>query len=291
MAEGIILKALSGFYYVSDGTKVISCRAKGRFRHDLTSPLVGDHVSYTPVSDSSGIIDSVAPRRNAFIRPAVANIDCMVFVASAAKPITDPYLIDRVTVIADHANCETVVCVNKCDLGDPEELSEIYLRCGFPTVCTSAETGEGIDRLRAMLQGKICAMTGNSGIGKSSILNRMVPGLSLETAEISEKLGRGKHTTRHVELFALDEHTFVADTPGFASFEVQMVDSIEPEQLQFHFQEFAPYLGSCRFDDCRHLSEPGCAILESVHSGVLPPTRHESYRKLYDLLKGQKKYN
>ena len=289
MAEGIIIKALSGFYYVADGEKLISCRAKGRFRHVSTSPLVGDHVTYSTVSDSSGVIEAIATRRNSFIRPAVANIDCMVFVASAAKPVTDPFLIDRVSVIADRASCETIVCINKCDLRDPEELSGIYTKCGFPTVCTSALTGEGVDNLRALMRGKVCALAGDSGIGKSSLINKLVPGLTLGTGEISDKLGRGRHTTRHVEFFPLDGETFVADTPGFASFEVQMVDNIEPEELQYHFRDFVPYLGSCRFDDCRHLAEPGCAILAAVASGELPRSRHESYKKLYEVLKVQSK--
>ena len=289
MAEGIIIKALSGFYYVSDGAKLISCRAKGRFRHVSTSPLVGDHVTYSVTSDSSGVIESIAPRRNSFIRPAVANIDCMIFVASVAKPVTDPYLIDRVSVIADRASCETIVCINKCDLRDPEELSGIYTKCGFSTVCTSALTGEGVENLRTLMQGKVCALAGDSGIGKSSLINKLLPGLSLGTGEISDKLGRGRHTTRHVEFFPLDEETYVADTPGFASFEVQMVDSIEPEDLQYHFRDFTPYLGSCRFDDCRHLAEPGCAVLAAVASGELPPSRHESYKKLYEVLKTQSK--
>ncbi len=289
MADGIIVKAMSGFYYVSNGTKLVSCRAKGRFRHLSTSPLVGDYVSYTPISDFTGVIDAIAPRRNSFIRPAVANIDSIVFVASAAKPVTDPYLIDRVSVIADRASCETIVCINKCDVSDPEELSAIYKKSGFPTVCTSARTGDGVEKLHMLIQGKVCALVGDSGIGKSSLINKLVPGLCLGTGEISDKLGRGKHTTRHVEFFPLDEETYVADTPGFASFEVQMVDSIEPDNLQYHFRDFEPYLGSCRFDDCMHLTEPGCAVLDAVIMGELPHSRHESYKKLYELLKTQSK--
>ena len=292
MAEGIIIKALSGFYYVSDGRETVSCRAKGRFRLDSTSPLVGDHVTYTRVSESAGVVDAILPRKNSFIRPAVANIDALVFVASAAKPVTDPYLIDRVSVIADRASCETIVCINKCDLRDPEDLSAIYRKCGFPTVCTSAATGEGVDQLRTLMKGKVCVFAGDSGIGKSSLLNCLIPGLSLETSEISEKLGRGRHTTRHIAFYPLDEETFLADTPGFASFEVQMVDHIEPEELPFHFREFAPYLGACRFDDCRHLAEPGCAVTEAVRTGEIPTTRLESYKRLYDLIRTQSRtYN
>lgn len=287
MAEGIIIKALSGFYYVSDGSEVVSCRAKGRFRHVSTSPLVGDRVAYTPMPDSSGVIERILPRRNSFVRPAVANIDCLVFVASAARPVTDPFLIDRISVIADHASCETIVCINKCDISDPGPLSAVYSGAGFPTVCTSAVTGEGVDGLYDLIRGKVCALAGDSGIGKSSLLNSLSPHLSLGTGEISDKLGRGRHTTRHVEFFPLEDQTFVADTPGFASFEVRMVDKIEPEQLQVHFRDFEPYLGSCRFDDCRHIAEPGCAVLAAVAAGEIAPSRHESYKKLYDILKAQ----
>ena len=291
MGEGTIIKALCGFYTVADGSRRITCKAKGRFRHVSTSPLVGDHVTYSLQPDATGTIDAIAPRKNSFIRPAVANIDAMVYIAGAAKPVTDPFLIDRFSVIARHADCEMIVCLNKCDLVSADELFAIYSRSGFPTVCTSAATGEGIETLRSMIQGKICAFAGNSGIGKSSILNCLVPDLALKTDEISEKLGRGKHTTRHVEFFPLDDTTFVADTPGFASFEVQMVDDIEAEQLQFCFPDFEPYFGSCRFQDCRHLNEPDCAISSAVRTGALAPTRYESYKRLYDLIKTQSRNN
>lgn len=291
MATGVIAKALSGFYYIHDAGKTVSCRAKGRFRHDGMSPLVGDRVEYSLVSETEGVLERILPRKNSFIRPAVANIDAMVFVACGAKPVTDPFLIDRVAVIADNVGCEMIVCINKCDLNPANELYQIYRSCGFQTVRTSALTGEGIEDLRAAIRGKICAFTSNSGAGKSSLLNALKPDLCLETGEISDKLGRGKHTTRHVEFFPLDDSTLAADTPGFASFEVEMVDNIEPEQLQNRFMEFTPYLDGCRFTDCRHLNEPDCAVLQAVAEGKIPGSRHESYAKLYGIIKDHKPWD
>ena len=288
MAEGIIVKALSGFYYVQSDSALVCCRAKGRFRHDGTSPLVGDRVQLSISDDGSGTVDLICPRKNSYIRPAVANIDSMVFVACGANPVTDHFLIDRVSVIAENSGCEFIVCINKCDLSAADHLYDIYKKAGFSVVCTSAVTGEGIEELKSLLHGKVCALTGNSGAGKSSLLNAMIPGLTIETADVSERLGRGKHTTRHVEFYSLDNKTLVADTPGFASFEVDMVGNIEKEQLPFLFREFAPYIGSCRFNDCCHLNEPDCSVLTAVKNGSIPQERHASYVKLYEIVKEHK---
>ena len=203
MTEGIIIKALSGFYTVRTPEGDLTCKARGKFRLDGTSPLVGDRVTCIRDKDGSGRIERVLPRRNWFIRPAVANIDALVFVAANVNPVTDPFLVDRVSVIAAEADCALILCVNKTDLDLGTKLRRDFSRAGFPVIATSAETGEGIDALREALRGKICAFTGNSGVGKSSLLNRLIPGAALPTAEVSEKLGRGKHTTRHVELFRL----------------------------------------------------------------------------------------
>ena len=250
MREGIIVKALSGFYYVKTGEGLLECKARGRFRLDGTSPLVGDRVQCSVDSAGRGRIDRVEERRNFFIRPAVANIDALVFVAANVNPVTDPYLIDRVSVIAEEAGCELILCINKTDLDLGEKLEQIYRNAGYPVILTSAETGRGVDALREAIRGKICAFTGNSGVGKSSLLNRLAPGLDLKTAEVSDKLGRGKHTTRHVELFALGDDTWLADTPGYASFELEMMKVIPKETLAGDFREFRPYLGCCRFLDC-----------------------------------------
>jgi len=282
MKEGVIIKALSGFYYVQCGESLISCKARGRFRLDGTSPLVGDRVLCSVENNGSGRIDRVLERRNWFIRPAVANIDALVFVAANVNPITDPFLIDRVSVIAAEAACQLIVCVNKTDLDKGENLRRIFSGAGFPVVATSASTGEGIETLRALLQGKVSAFTGNSGVGKSSLLNVLLPGIALPTAEVSEKLGRGKHTTRHVELFRLEEGSYIADTPGFASFELEMMKPVPKERLQLDFHEFAPYLGQCRFLDCSHRQEPGCAVRAAVEHGDIGQSRYRSYLRLYE---------
>ena len=283
MAQGVIIKSLSGFYTVSVGDSIVECKARGRFRHDGFSPLVGDRVEVTVDAQGKGRIDAVLERRNYFIRPAVANVDQIVMFAAAVNPVTDPFLIDRVVAIAENAGCEAVICLNKCDLDPAERLYEIYRTVGCRVICTSAATGFGIDALRDAIRGKTSAFTGNSGVGKSSILNRLMPELQIQTGAVSEKLGRGKHTTRHVELYALGEETYVADTPGFASFEVDMIEPISCENLQYAFREFRPYIGQCRFSDCAHLHEPGCAVLEALAAGKIAPERHQSYTKLYEI--------
>ena len=280
--EGVIFKALSGFYYVRSGDRVYECRARGKFRREGLSPLVGDKVGFSAEPSGKGCIDSVFERRNSFIRPAVANIDALVFIAANTNPVTDPFLIDRVSVIAENAGCELIVCINKTDIDPADELFSVYTRSGFTTVRTSAETGEGLDELKAAMKGKICAFTGNSGVGKSSILNKLVPELCLEVGEVSERLGRGRHTTRHVELFHIGDGTFVADTPGFASFEIEMMSSITRDELQHDFSDFAEFIGSCRYNDCVHLREPDCAVRKAVEDGRIEKSRYESYVRLYE---------
>ena len=281
MSQGVIRKALSGFYYVDDGGTVFTCRARGKHRHAGLTPLVGDRVRFTPLEDGSGALDEILPRKNEFYRPAVANIDLLVVVASQAVPVTDPFLIDRVAAIAASRGCETLVCINKWDLEPGEALASIYERAGFPTLRLSAETGEGVDALRQAIAGKVCAFTGNSGVGKSSILNALEPDFGLTTGEISDKLGRGRHTTRHVELFRLSCGALAADTPGFSSFDVDKMELARKEELQYAFREFAPYLGKCQFQDCAHVKEKGCAVLAAVRAGEVAPSRHQSYVRLY----------
>lgn len=283
MAEGVIVKALSGFYYVQTDERLLECKARGRFRLDGTSPLVGDRVECSLDAHGKGRIDRVFERRNFFIRPAVANVDALVFVAANTNPVTDPFLIDRVSVIAESAGCELIVCINKTDIDPANELYGIFTAAGFTVVRTSVPDGTGIDALRREIAGKICAFTGNSGVGKSSIMNALSPGLNIKTAEVSEKLGRGKHTTRHVELFDIGGGTYAADTPGFASFDIEMMEIIPKEQLQFDFVEFAPYIGGCRFNNCAHLREPGCAVTQAVADGKIMPSRYRSYERLYAL--------
>lgn len=282
MEEYRIIKALSGFYYVQTGDGVVECRARGRFRRQDQSPLVGDFVRITRQGDK-GVLEALLPRKNAFIRPAVANIDQLVVLASCAIPVTEPFLIDRVLAIAQLQNVPALVVVNKDDLAPAQPLAEIYRRAGVPVLVTSAETGEGIEALREALAGKLSCLTGNSGVGKSSLLNRACPQLQLPVGEVSEKLGRGRHTTRHIELYSLGSNTFVADTPGFSAFDTERMELVHKEQLQYAFPEFAPYLGHCQFPDCAHRKEPGCAVRKALAEGKIGQTRYSSYERLYEL--------
>lgn len=291
-SRGRIKKALSGFYYVDqEGGGTLTCRARGKFRKEGITPLVGDWVEIRETEPGCGMVWEIEPRRNAFLRPAVANIDQMVVIASAAVPITDPFLIDRVTAIAALKNCDVVVCVNKCDLEPGDDLAAIYRQAGFPVVQVSAETGAGIPELCDMLTGKQSAFTGNSGVGKSSILNAVEPGFSLQVAQVSEKLGRGRHTTRHVELYSLSCGGYVIDTPGFSSFEEGELGLELKERLPETFVEFRPYLGECRFVGCSHTRERGCAVLAAVKAGQIPKSRHQSYLRLCDELKDLRSWN
>jgi len=290
--DGIIIRALSGFYYVKEASgSVIECRARGRFRKTGESPLVGDRVSISETEADKGVIETIHPRKNAFVRPPVANIDCMILLASAVNPITDPFLIDRITAIATAKGAECIICINKTDLHPGDDLFAIYEKAGFQTIRTSAKSGEGIEELRSAIRGKVCAFVGNSGVGKSSILNALEPGFMVKVAEVSEKLGRGRHTTRHVELFPLGDDTEVADTPGFSSFDIDKMDLTIKEDLQHAFPDFEPYLGHCQFRDCAHLTEQGCAVLEALHKSEIEPTRHASYVRLYNAVKEIKSWD
>ena len=287
MEEGRIIKALSGFYYVQTENGVVECRARGRFRKEGTSPLVGDRVSIVR-EQGKGTVDAILPRRNALIRPAVANVDVLVVLASCAIPQTEPFLIDRILTIAARQDVPCLVCVNKDDLAPAAPLADIYRKAGIPTLVTSAATGEGIEALRAQIAGKFAVFTGNSGVGKSSVLNALAPELALPVGEVSQKLGRGRHTTRHIELFALPSGTYIADTPGFSSFDTDRMDAIPKEELAQTFVEFLPYLGECQFPDCAHRKEPGCAVRAAVEEGAIGKSRYESYLRLYDIVKDHK---
>ena len=279
--EGRILRSLSGFYDVQTPGGLITCRARGILRKAGNSPLTGDLVEIS-VEKGKGMVERILPRKNHFIRPAVANVDALVVFAANVNPVTEPFLIDRVAAIAGDQNVDVYLCVNKCDLDPAYDLVRIYEHAGFPVICTSAETGEGVQELRSLLEGKLTAFTGNSGVGKSSILNRLAPELKLETGEVSEKLGRGRHTTRHVELFALGDNTYVADTPGFSSFDTDQMELILKENLQYAFPDFGRFLGKCRFDDCSHRKEPDCAVRSAVEAGEIEGSRYESYLRLYE---------
>ena len=291
MTEGRIGKALSGFYYVTmEAGETLTCRARGKFRKEGLSPLVGDRVAVRELGNGEGYVEEILPRRNAFQRPAVANIDQMVIVASGAIPVTDPFLIDRMSAVAALKDCGVVLLLNKCDLDPAEELFRIYTAAGFPTLRVSAETGEGMAELEGLLAGKLSAFTGNSGVGKSSILNRLDPRFALKVGEVSQALGRGRHTTRHVELFRLPNGAEIMDTPGFSSFEAEELNWELKQHLPETFPEFRPYLGQCRFVGCSHTKEKGCAVLEALRRGDIQKSRHQSYLRLYEELKPLKEW-
>lgn len=278
---GRIVRSLSGFYDVQTRDGVVTCRGRGVLRKGGQTPLTGDLVEIS-VENGKGMVEKLLPRRNRFIRPAVANVDALVVFAANTNPVTEPFLIDRVAAIAGDQDVPVYICINKCDLDPATDLVRIYKNAGFSVIRASAETGEGVEQLRQLLKGKLTAFTGNTGVGKSSMLNALCPDLCLATGEVSEKLGRGRHTTRHVELFCLGEDTFVADTPGFSSFDTDQMDVILKENLQYTFPDFGDFLGMCQFHDCTHRKEPGCCVRTAVEEGKIEASRYDSYLRLYE---------
>lgn len=287
--QGTILKGIGGFYYVDTADGVIECKARGKFRKTVGKPMVGDRVKIEMQTDGTGYLMEIAPRRNYLIRPALANIDLLVAVASAAPPVTDPFLVDKVVAIAENKGIEPLVVVNKTDLDAGKEWLQTYQLAGIDVLAVSAETGEGIQDLRQKISGKTAAFAGNSGVGKSSLLNQLLPSFGAQVGAISDRIGRGRHTTRHIELVPLDTG-YLADTPGFSSFDTEQMDLVLREDLQYAFREFAPYLGQCKFTGCAHVKEKGCAILTAVEAGEIARSRHDSYVKLYESVKDLKKW-
>ena len=283
---GLILKAVSSFYYIEDVTgKNICCRARGKFRLDGLGPTPGDRVLYEMDDNHPGygILVAVEPRRNYFVRPNIANVDQIVFVASEARPKTDPYLIDKLSVAAKCCGIDLLLCINKKDLVKGDYLEKIYQNSGFTVFQTSAVTGEGTDLLFASLKNRISVLTGNSGVGKTSLLNELIPDLRRETAEISRKHGRGKHTTRQTELFRLPDSGWIADSPGFASLQLSMLADIKYQELSSCFPEFPE--GKCRFPDCLHIREPSCEVRRKVENGLISESRYQSYLRMIQELK------
>lgn len=288
---GLIIKGIGGFYYVrtADGSTV-TCKARGAFRKARITPLVGDKVRYSMVDDEEGVIDEILPRKNSLVRPPVANIDRLFIVSSIRDPSPSTLIIDKTIAAAEIKDIEPVLVITKTDIGDYEELRDIYSSVGIKTVFVSSVTKEGTEEVRELLKGCISAFTGNSGVGKSTLLNAVMPELFLETGETSKKLGRGRHTTRHVELFETAGGGYVADTPGFSTMDMERYDLIEKEKLPFGFREFEPYLGECKFTSCSHTCEKGCAVLEAVNEGKIKRSRHDSYVAMYNEVKDIKQW-
>ena len=291
--RGKIIKGIAGFYYVHTGSAgVYECKAKGIFRNRNIKPLVGDNVEMDVISDSelTGNITDILPRTNELIRPAVANIDQALIVFASVSPAPNFNLLSRFLIMMQQNDVDTVICFNKCDEADEEsikDLCRVFRGCHNRVVITSAVTGEGMDMLRGELLGKTTALAGPSGVGKSSIRNSIFPDANSMTGEISAKINRGRHTTRHSEIFNVAKDTYIMDTPGFTSLDML---PMEPEQLRFYFDEFESYEGKCRFNGCVHISEPDCAVKAAVAEGNIDNIRYDIYKELYSELKDKRKY-
>ena len=290
---GKIMKGIAGFYYVGVvESGVYECKAKGIFRKDKIKPLVGDDVEIEVLNEEEklGNIVKILPRRSELIRPAVANIDQALVIFAAREPKPNLSLLDRFLVIMEKQDVPVIICFNKQDLCDEEEvgrLKEIYEACGYPVVLASAKQGEGIEEIKSLLRGKTTTVAGPSGVGKSSLTNLLQNEVQMETGEISKKLGRGRHTTRHSQIIQIEKDTWLYDTPGFTSF---YVEEIEKEELRFYFREFSKYEGTCRFQGCTHTHEPGCMVKNALEGGKISKERYENYLELYGELKEKRRY-
>ncbi|MBQ9673981.1 MAG: ribosome small subunit-dependent GTPase A [Ruminococcus sp.] len=287
--EGRIIKGIGGFYYVEAADEIFECKARGVFRNKSNTPLVGDFVTIKIPQSGYNLIEKIAERKNSLIRPPVANIDLLMIVCSTVSPLPNFSVIDKMTAYAVYNNIEPVIVITKSDLSDGSEIHDIYEKSAIRTVLTSYVDGVGLDEVKGMLEGKTTAFTGNSGVGKSTLLNALFPGLELATGEISEKLGRGRHTTRAVELIKVDG-CYVADTPGFSTVNMEKFGMTDKTELQYSFPEFADYINGCRFNSCSHTCEKGCAVIEKVRDGTIAKTRHKSYCDMYDEVKNFKEW-
>ncbi len=283
MLEGIIVKSIAGFCYVEVGDKVYECKPRGSFRKEQLSPSVGDRVEIS-LNGQKGVVERIFDRRNYLVRPPLSNLDKLFIVSSCSVPAVNPLLIDRMTAIAEHIGVEPILIFNKADLGNFGGIPDVYKSAGYKAFTVSAETGEGVDAVRNELNDSTSAFCGNSGVGKSRLLNRLLDGVRLKTSEVSEKLGRGRHTTRAVELFHVSGG-YVADTPGFSTLELADFLLNDKDELKFCFPEFNRFFGQCRFSSCAHVNEPGCAVINAVKSGEIAASRHESYCTMYSELK------
>ncbi len=283
--DGIIIKGIGGFYYVEAADGIIyECKARGVFRKEKITPLAGDKVEISVDENNKNSIDKIYERRNMFKRPPIANVDKLVIVSSVCDPRPNLLIIDRLSAVAVYKNVEPIIVFTKNDLQSADEYIEIYKNAGFKTFAVSNETGEGIGEIKAVIENGVCVFTGNSGVGKSSLINRMYPDFALETGEISKKLGRGRHTTRHVELLKIN-NGYIADTPGFSSLDFETNDLIKKDELAFCFPDFSDYIDSCKFSTCAHVNDKGCRLIEAVNNGDVMRSRHESYVTMYNEVK------
>ncbi len=291
MIEGIITKGIGGFYYVDTEDGLIQCRARGVFRENNIIPYVGDKVSITISSeDGNGYVQEIHDRSSHLIRPPVANVSQAIFVVSIKNPAINTWLLDKMILMAEQQDIDIVVCINKYDL-DPErseEIKRIYNKAGFVTILTSTKTEFGMDELKKHLLGHITVIAGPSGAGKSSIINLLSPIFNMETGTVSKKTARGKHTTRHVELLTLDKNSYVLDTPGFSSLNLDFIE--EESDLRYYFRDINKYTGECKFQSCLHESEPGCRVKEAVLSGEIGKTRYDNYLLILDEIKNRRRY-
>lgn len=289
--NGIILKAISGFYYVSCEGNVYECKARGSFRKAGVSPVVGDRVEITVLDGAHGVLERIEQRKNLIERPLIANIDKLFIVSSYTTPEPDALMIDRLCAFAVYRNIEPIIVFNKCDMGDFEDWGRLYTKAGFKTYIVSAKDNIGIENIKNEIKDCVCAFAGNSGVGKSSILNAVFGDLHLQTGDVSEKLGRGRHTTRHTELFAHNFGGFVADTPGFSSAEDENLTYDFKINLEKCFSDFGDRIYECRFTGCTHTCEKGCAVIDAVNKGEIAKSRHNSYVYMYNLMKDLREWN
>lgn len=293
VTQGKIIKGIAGFYYVHTAQhEVYECKAKGIFRKEKIKPLVGDDVKLELLNreEKTGNITEILTRKNELLRPAVANIDQALVIFAAASPKPNFQLLDKLLISMEYQQIAVVLCFNKCDIASVEEQKEIaarYDKCGSQLLFTSAKQKQGKEELLRLLADKTTAVAGPSGVGKSSIINMLQPNVEMETGTISEKIERGRHTTRHSQLIHIQDGTYIMDTPGFSSL---YVESIPAEELKEYFAEFAPYEGTCRFLGCSHTHEPGCGVKEALKQGKLHPGRYENYVSMYHELKEIKRY-
>ena len=288
---GVLIKAISGFYYVNCDGNVYECKARGNFRKTGVSPVVGDTVTISLTDPKHGVVEEICERKNILNRPLVSNIDKLFIVSAYTTPAPDTFMIDRLTALAVYNNIEPIIVFNKSDMGSFDELYNIYKETGFKTFVVSAKNNIGIDDLKAEMQGCVCAFSGNSGVGKSSILNALFPKLQLKTGEVSDKLGRGRHTTRHTELFAVANNTYVVDTPGFSTIDTNEDLYDFKLSLPNCFPDFTEFLDDCKFTSCSHTTEKGCAVLNALNNGKIQKSRHKSYMALVSELKDVTAWN